>query len=389
MDKTLSERTKDLKQSGIRSASMRCRQLNGINLGQGVCDMPTPDPIKQACTAAMQANRTTYSACEGIYPLREAIARKIKSFNHVEISPDSQVLVTHGATGAYVCIVTTLFNPGDEVIVFEPLYGYHRNILKLQGIETKGVDIDLKDFSIDWAGLEAAISKKTKGIVLCTPCNPIGKMFTRDELLRIGQIAKDNKLWVITDEMYEYITYPGYEHVSMASLEDFSDFTLTISGLSKTYNMTGWRLGYVSGPAPVIEKAALVQDLYYVCPATPLQHAALAAFAMPASYYETLREQYLQKRDYICNVLQKFGFKFKVPEGAYYLMADLANTPFKDDLEAVNSLLEKAKVAVVTGRSFYLDETRGQNMIRICYALDQTILEKAMEQMKNISWEVN
>ncbi len=378
----LSLRTKDLTQSGIRSASSRCRAINGINLGQGVCDMPTPDVIKDACTKAMMENKTTYSPCEGIFPLREALAKKLKSYNGITACPETEIVVTHGSTGAFVSVVTTLFNPGDEVIVFEPFYGYHKNICELQAVSTKAVSINLADFSIDWEGLEEAISPKTKGIIVCTPCNPIGKVFTREELIKIGELAKANNCWVITDEIYEYITYPGHEHVSLASLADYADRTITISGFSKTYNMTGWRLGYVSGPAAVMKQVALVQDLYYVCPATPLQYAALAAFDLPQSYFDEMRTSYLAKRDLMSEALREFGFTLPTLQGAYYIMAELTNTPFENDRVAFDKLLNEAKVAIVTGRSFYTNPDDGVNFIRVCYALDQSKLEQALEQIR-------
>lgn len=264
-----SQVSETLRQSGIRAASTECEKIGGINLGQGICDLPTPEVIKQAAIRAIEHEKNVYSACEGVFNLRQAIAHKIQTFNKIPVQAETEVLVTHGSTGAFICATMSLFNPGDEVILFEPFYGYHKNILELYQVQVKAVPINLDDLSVQMEDLEQAITPKTRAIIICTPCNPCGKVFSEQELLAIGEIAEHYDLAVITDEIYEYITYPGYKHVSFARLKNFKERTITISGCSKTYNMTGWRLGYASGPAHVIAKMALVQDLVYVCPATP------------------------------------------------------------------------------------------------------------------------
>jgi len=381
---TLNPRARDVKQSEIRRASVRCAELGGINLGQGVCDIPTPQLIKERAYQAIEGNKNTYSACGGVKPLREAIAKKLKNFNKLDYDPMRQVMVSHGASGAFVCAVQTLLNPTDEVILFEPFYGYHKRILDLYGVTTRAITMGADDFSIDWTALENAITPKTRMIVICTPCNPTGKVFSKEELLKIGRLAKQHDLLIITDEIYEYITYPGFEHISLASLEDFSTRTITISGFSKTYNMTGWRLGYASGPADIISQMALVQDLLYVCPSTPLQHGVLAAFDMPESYFQTMRDEYLIKRDHTCKALRDMGFQFATPEGAYYIMANIEAMPFTNDEDAANKLLEDAKVAVVPGRAFYHEPESGKQTVRFCFALDDAVITKALAQVETM-----
>lgn len=378
---SLSQRVKPLKQSGIRSASVRCAEIKGINLGQGICDLPVPALIKEAACNTIHADRNIYSPCEGVKALREALAQKMFEHNQIPTSV-SEVMVGHGSTGAFVCAVKTLLNPGDEIILFEPFYGYHKNILELFGVQVKTVSMSAKDFSIDFSELEKKISPQTRGMVVCTPCNPNGKVFSRDELLRIGQLANKHDLCVITDEIYEYITYPGHEHVSLASLEDFRERTITISGFSKTYNMTGWRLGYARAPEHIIEKMALVQDLLYVCPVTPLQGAVISALKMQPNYYTDMRALYLKKRDFVVTALQDMGFRLCVPQGAYYIMADFSELGFQDDGDAMNALLNKAKVATVTGRSFYMNPNDGKHVLRFCYALAEDVLHQAMENLK-------
>ena len=379
----LSERSKPLKQSGIRAATVRCAEVKGINLGQGVCDMPMQQEIKQAAFAAIDANKNLYSACEGYLPLRQALVKKLDDFNHIQASED-EIMVTHGSTGAFVCATQALFNPGDEVIMFAPFYGYHHAILNLHGIVVKTVDMALPSFAIDMQQVVANINENTRAIVICTPCNPCGKVFTADELRALGQLAKQHNLAIITDEIYEYITYPGFKHVSIASLDDFFDCCLTISGFSKTYNMTGWRLGYVSGPAHVIERMALLQDLLYVCPVTPLQHALLDALALPDSFYEQMREHYLQMRDAMASALTDMGFQPLIPQGAYYMMADISGLGFADDQALIDAMLENAKIAAVPGRSFFPDPEQGKHWLRFAYALDSDKIKQGLLQLKDL-----
>ncbi len=377
-----SESTKNLRQSGIRAASTRCAAIQGINLGQGVCDIPVEQTIKESAFAAITDNKSIYSACEGILSLREAIADKIANFNKINYDAKTEIIVTHGSTGAFICATETLFNPGDEVILFEPFYGYHKNILELKDINVKAVPLNLKDLSFNLEDLEAIVNFKTKGLVICTPNNPAGKVYSKKELIELGEFAKKYNLWIITDEIYEYISYPGHNHTSIASLADYRERTITISGFSKTYNMTGWRLGYASGPANIIAKMALVQDLIYVCPNTPLQHAGLAALKMPTHYYSEMAASYLEKRDFVVAKLNSLGFKVNAPQGAYYLLVDFSELGFADDQAAANFLLEEAKIATVPGRYFYINPVNGKNILRFCYALEKEKLIQAMIQME-------
>lgn len=380
----LSDKTNSLQQSGIRAASTRCAAIQGINLGQGICDLPIVEPIKQAAYLAIQQDHSTYSACEGLFLLRQKLAKKMHSFNQMTVDPHAEIVITHGSTGAFVAAIMTLFNPGDEVILFEPFYGYHKNILELQGLSVRAVPLCLENLTFAEADLERAITAKTKGIVICTPNNPSGKVFSKEELSFIGNLAEKHDLFVITDEIYEYITYPGYEHVSLASLGQFKERTVTISGFSKTYNMTGWRMGYAVAPADIAQKMSLIQDLLYVCPATPLQHAVLAALDLPQSYYDDLRAGYLHSRNFVVQALRDLGFKLTEPQGAYYLMADFSALGFANCDEAAQSLLDRAKVATVPGSAFYIHKSAGNQVLRFCYALTEDKLERALGQLRTV-----
>lgn len=380
---TLSHHATPLKQSGIRKASARCSEINGINLGQGVCDIPTDDVIKSAAVNAIVENKNLYAPHEGIWELRQTLAQKIKQFNQVDVNPQTEILVSHGSTGSYVSAAKTLFNPGDEVILLEPFYGYHKYILELLGITVTSTRAEQDDYQVDFAKIESIITSKTRGIVLCTPCNPSGKVFTKDELIKMGELAKKHNLYIITDEIYEYITYPGHEHISIASLNDYRDRTITISGFSKTYNVTGWRLGYSYGPAEIIQKMALVHDLLYICPPTPLQHAMIAALHMDQSYIDDMRASFLNKRNLIVKSLREMGFKMRVPQGSYYLMVDFSELNLADnDEDAASLLLEQAKVATVPARSFYHDPEMGKYQLRLCFALSEDKINMAVENIR-------
>lgn len=382
---SISEMAKPLKQSGIRAASALCRAQNGINLGQGICDIPVIDEIKQGAVQAIMGDKSIYSPCEGEVLLRQAIAKKVQSFNRFQVNPETEIMVSHGATGAFVCATKVLFNAGDEVILFEPFYGYHKNILDLMNVNVVSVPINRADYSIDVERMSEVLTPKTKGIIVCTPNNPTGKVYSKEELLAIGEFACRHDLAIITDEIYEYITYPGFEHISMASLSDeLRQRTLTISGFSKTFNMTGWRLGYVSGPAYVIEKMSLIQDYYYVCPVTPLQHAGIQALSVPDSYYENLRVMFIEKKALTVNALKSMGFDFVEPQGAYYILANCQHFNKADSQAVVDHLMQEAGVATVSGSAFYLNPNDGTDCIRFCYALDTAILSKAYQQLEHV-----
>jgi aminotransferase len=353
--------------------SRECERVGGINLGQGICDLPTiPELVEGACEA-IRASKATYSKFEGIDSLRERIASKIARFNHFEVDPGSEIVVTVGSTGGFAAAAMATLNAGDEVIVFEPYYGYHFNTLKLLGVETKFVSLDLPDWSIDFDALRAAFSPRTRGIVVCTPSNPCGKVFTRQELERIAALCREFGAWCYTDEIYEYIVYDGREHVSMASID--RDVAITISGFSKTFSVTGWRIGYVAAPERVARSIGLVNDLFYVCAPTPLQWGIARALEIGDEYYRNLAADYAKKRDMLDGALRQGGFRPFLPEGAYYMLAEVP-ADFADAQQAAAALIERARVAAVPGPAFY-SSNRGDRLLRFCYAKDFGALEEA------------
>jgi aminotransferase len=378
------QRIRGLAQSDIRRMSRECERVGGINLGQGICDQPVPDEVKESAISAVREDRSIYSKFEGIDPLRERIARKMADYNGIRCDPDREVVVTVGSTGGFVAAALALVEPGEEVILFSPFYGYHMNILKLCQASLKFVTIRPPDWSFDAAELERVFSEKTKAVVINTPSNPCGKVFRREELSLIAALCQRHGAIAITDEIYEYILYDGHRHVSIGSLPGMEDRTITLSGFSKTYNMTGWRLGYAVGAAPLLEKIGLLNDLLYICAPTPLQHAVVSAFDLPASYYEQLRADYARKLAMTCAACEAAGIVPLMPQGAYYLLADISGLGVADDKAAARLLLEQGGVASVPGSSFYTDPEDGKHQVRLCFAKQDAPLEEACRRLRGL-----
>ncbi|HUP48343.1 MAG TPA: pyridoxal phosphate-dependent aminotransferase, partial [Thermoanaerobaculia bacterium] len=355
--------------------SRECERVDGINLGQGICDLPTIPDLVDGAIEAIETSKATYSKFEGIDVLRERIARKTERFNGYKVDPAREIVVTVGSTGGFAAAAMATLDPGDEVILFEPYYGYHLNTLKVLGIETKFVPLHLPDWSIDFDALRKAFTRKTRAIVVCTPSNPCGKVFTREELERIGELCREHGAWALTDEIYEYIVYDGRRHVSMASIDSCRDVTITISGFSKTFSITGWRIGYVTAGPRVAQPIGLVNDLLYVCAPTPLQWGVARALEIGEEYYRNLAADYRKKRDLLAAALEEGGFKPYLPQGAYYMLAEIPDG-FTSGREVADLLIESARVASVPGPSFYASD-RGDRLLRFCFAKDFESLEEA------------
>ncbi len=385
--KPLSDRTKGLRQSDIRAVTQMVNAYNGINLGQGICDLPTPDPVKQGAIEAIKKDRSIYSYHSGIEQLRKDTAQKFRDFNNIQCKHDTEVMITTGSTGAFVAACLATLNPGDEVIQFEPFYGYHVNLLKILGFKPVFVPLEDKTWEVDFEALEKAITAKTKAIVITTPGNPNGKVWTKTELEQLLGILQEHDLWAFTDEVYEYMIYDDNQHLSLASLPGGFERTITISSFSKTFNMTGWRLGSAIAPEHVIEKMGLISDLIYICASTPLQYGLDEAFRMDQGYFTQMKKDYNVKRDMFCDAMEQAGFEFERPQGAYYLFANFEKLSQKrngmaNDKEACETLIKEAGIASVPGSSFYNSPEDGKYYLRFCYAKEFDVLEKACEQIK-------
>jgi aminotransferase len=384
----IAKRAEPLEQSDIRSVTQRVEAAGGINLGQGICDLPTPQPIRARAQQAIADDHSIYSHYAGIEPLRRAILDKERAYNDVPASSPEDVVVGVGSTGCFVAAVFTLLEEGDEVILFEPFYGYHKNILELTGATIRYVPLGGPESTLDRTAVEDAVTPDTKAVIVNTPANPSGKVWTRDELGTLLDLMQAHDLVAITDEIYEYMLYNGAEHVSLASLPGAYERTITLSGFSKAYNVTGWRLGYAVAPAPIAEKMGLMNDLLYICAPRPLQHAALAAFEdLGDDYVPNLQRDYAERRRLLCETLEAIGFDVPWPDGAYYVLADFGGladvrSGFADDEQAVETLVQEAKVASVTGRSFYEHPKDGRHQLRFCFAKEIPVLKQACDQLR-------
>jgi len=379
----IATRLQGLLQSEIRRMTRECERVGGINLGQGICDLPTPPLVRDGAIAAIRENRSTYSFAEGAAELRQAIAKKLQRDNGLRADPASEICVTVGASGAYAAAIHALLDPGDGILLLEPYYGYHLNAAIVAGFTPEFLALSPPDFALREEALEAAITPRTRAVVLCTPSNPSGKMFSREELSALARVADRHDLLVITDEIYEYIRYDGRPHLSPASIPELAARTVTIMGLSKTFSITGWRLGYTFAPAEMTKAISLVNDLYFVCAPTPLQLGAAAGFAAPASYFSELQSGYQRKRDVICAALRRAGLPPIVPQGAYYVLADCSRLGFATSREAAMHVLEATRVASVAGSAFYRG-AEGDKLLRFCFAKDDTVLEVACGRLASL-----
>lgn len=369
-----------LVQSDIRRMTRECERVGGINLGQGVCDLPTPPLVRDGAIEAIRARKSTYSYPEGTLELREVIARKLAERNGIRADPRSEIVVTVGATGAFTCALHALLDPGDGLLVLEPYYGYHVNTSLVAGLDVQYLALEAPRFRLEETALRGALQRNTRAIVLCTPANPSGRMFDRGELELLARIAAERDLLVITDEIYEDIRYDGREHVSPASIAGLRERTVTIMGLSKTFSITGWRLGYAVAPAPIAEALQLVNDLFYICAPTPLQHGVAQGFSAPASFFTELRDDYARKRDKLCRALEQARLTPVWPEGAYYVLADVERLGCATAREAAFALLERTGVASVPGSAFFRGPA-GERCVRFCFAKEHDALDEACRRL--------
>jgi aminotransferase len=367
--------------SEIRFMSRESDRLGAINLGQGICDLPTPGPVAAAAKAAIDASKSIYTYPEGDLALRRAIAAKLARDNGIQADPEREIVVTVGATGAYAAAVNALLNPGDGILLMEPYYGYHLNCAVVAGLEPHYLTLAAPDFALTENALRAALRPNTRAVVVCTPANPSGKMFTRAELEAISRVAHERDLLVITDEIYEYIRFDGRPHLSPAAVDGLWHRCVTIMGLSKTFSITGWRLGYAVAPHPLAKAITLVNDLYYVCAPSPLQYGVVAGFDLPAAYFDGLADDYQRKRDRLCAALTAAGLAPIVPEGAYYTLAGVGAWPFTDSRQAALALLRDGGVASIPGGAFFRGSA-GDGLLRFCFAKDDESLDEACRRIR-------
>jgi aminotransferase len=364
--------------------SIECERVGGINLAQGVCDTELPAEIARAAKGAIDEGVNAYTRHDGLAELRSAIARKLRDCNRIEADPNTDVVVTAGSTGAFYCACLALLDEGDEVILFEPFYGYHLNTLLAAKLVPKFVRTQPPDWKFDPAALRAVATPRTRGIMINSPGNPSGKVWAREELSVVAEFAKDNDIFVFTDEIYEYFLYDGREHISPARLPGMSERTITISGMSKTFSITGWRIGYAAADQRWAHMIGYMNDLIYVCAPAPLQRGvAMGMNSLPRDYYRHLAADYQKKRDKICEALRRAGLTPHVPQGAYYILADASAVPGANSREKARRLLETTGVASVPGEAFFHDDA-GDDLLRFCYAKPESQLDEACRRLERV-----
>jgi aspartate/methionine/tyrosine aminotransferase len=366
-------------ESVIRGTTRLATRHRAINLAQGFPDFDPPEELLVALERATRGPHHQYAVTWGAPRFREALARKITSFSGVAIDPDRHLVVTCGSTEAMMVAMMTACNPGDKVVVFSPFYENYAADAILSGAEPIYVALRPPDFGFDRDELTKAFEQKPKAIVVCNPSNPTGKVFTREELLFILDLAEKHDAFIITDEPYEHIVFEPHEHVHVAALTGAFDRTITCNSLSKTYSITGWRLGYVQASERVIAEARKVHDFLTVGAAAPLQEAAVAGLELPDSYYTGLRDQYAKKKDVFLGYLRQLGLPFTEPQGTYFVMLDIGSLGFASDTEASEWLIKEIGVAGVAGSSFFREPVN--HLIRFHFAKGEDTLRAAGERL--------
>jgi aminotransferase len=368
-------------ESVIRQMTRLANEHGAINLAQGMPDFDAPSRIKNAAAKAIQDNLNQYEITWGSVALRGAIAEKAKRFNGIVANPETDITVTCGATEAMTDSIIAVADPGEEVIIPEPFYENYVPATIIAGAKPRHVTLTDPGFGFDEEELKAAFNSKTKAIIINTPNNPSGKVFTTEELKVVADLCADYDALAITDEIYEHIIYDGRRHVSIATVGDMHDRTVTISGLSKTYSVTGWRVGYAIAVQELTSAIRKVHDFSTVCAPAPLQRAGVEALKLPESYYVSLARSYQKKRDYIVDSLEDIGFDPVNPEGAYYVIADFSRLSDLDDTDFARWLVKEAKVAAVPGSSFYAHAQLARKKVRFNFSKKGKTLRAAMKNL--------
>ena len=391
----LSDKSTRFTESVIRGMTQLCLRHNAINLSQGTPAYQPPPEVKAAAIKAIQEGYNQYSITWGAPVFREAIAHKMTTFNGIPTDPNRNVTVTCGSTEGMLSALLAIINPSDEIIIFEPFYENYGPDTIISGAtpvyvalqETPAPDGTVR-FTYDAAELQAAFSPNTKAIVINTPNNPLGKVFTRDELQQIADLCCEYDCLAITDEIYEHMIYDEKPHISIGSFPEMRERTITVSGLSKAYSMTGWRLGYVIAPETLTDAIRKMHDFLTVGAPHPLQHAGVVALNLPPSYHQELVAKYDKNRKRLLKSLTEAGFRCHQPEGAYYIMTDITDFDFPDDTAFAHWMVEEIGVGGVPGSSFYSRPHLGKTKFRFMFSMADDILAEAGERLMQIKTRI-
>jgi aspartate/methionine/tyrosine aminotransferase len=372
-------------ESVIREMTRLALQHGAVNLAQGFPDFPAPEEVKEAGVAAIRADINQYAITWGAREFRWAIAQRFKNDTGLEIDPEREITVCCGSTEAMMASLLAIVDPGEEVVTFEPFYENYGPDAVLSGARPRFVPLRPPAWTFDPNELAAAFNRRTRALILNTPHNPTGKVFSRKELEVIAGLARQWNVEVITDEIYQYLVYDGCRHISIAALDGMRERTITINGMSKTYSVTGWRVGYAIAPPEITDGIRKVHDFLTVGAAAPLQQAGVTALQLPADYYRKRCAEYLGRRDRMLGALESAGFKCFRPSGAYYIMTDIAGFGFPNDLEFTRYLIEQIGVAVVPGSSFYSDRAAGSQQVRFAFCKTDATLDEAARRLQKLT----
>lgn len=392
-----SQRTFGLVESVIREMTRLALHYGAVNLSQGYPDFPAPSEVKEAAKRAIDSDINQYAITWGAKRFRDALARKASATFGWEVDPEAEICVTCGATEAMFASFMALLNPGDEVVIFEPFYENYGPDCSLTGAIPRLVRLRPPDshpstsecagdpgWRIPFDELEAAFNERTRAIVINTPNNPTGKVFSREELERIAKICCEKDVLAITDEIYEYIIYDGHQHVPMAAMPGMRDRTVTVNAMSKTYSVTGWRVGWTIAHRDLTNSIRKVHDFVTVGAAAPLQEAGVTALSLPQSYYDSLAAEYSKRRDHLLGILEECGFRCFRPYGAYYVMTDISRFGFENDTKFAEFLVREIGVAVVPGSSFYRNPADGAQQVRFAFCKKEETLNEAATRLRRL-----
>ncbi|WP_165248853.1 pyridoxal phosphate-dependent aminotransferase [Paludisphaera soli] len=368
--------------SVIRGMSIEARRHDAVNLAQGMPDFAAPQALKDAACRAIQDDVNQYAITWGAHELRRAIAEHAAWHLGLDVDPEAEITVTCGSTEAMLVALLSIINPGDEVILTQPFYENYWPDCVLAGASPRFFPVRPPDWKFDPDELAAAFNDRTKAIVLCNPNNPTGAVFTREELEAVAALCRKWDVIAITDEIYEHILYDGRQHVALAALDGMKERSVVVGGMSKTYSVTGWRIGTILAPPHLTKTFRQVHDFVSIGAAAPLQEAGAVAYRLPRSYYDDLAAAYQARRDRFCKALWEVGFEFEAPQGAYYVMAGI--TPFgaTDDVAFAGKLVREIGVATVPGSSFFQDKDLGRSYVRFCFCKREETLDEAARRLR-------
>lgn len=379
-----SARVAEFKESVIREMTRLALQHGAVNLAQGFPDFPAPEELKTAAQRAIAEDVNQYSITWGAKSFRDAICEYYRRFYDLSVDPEREITVCCGSTEGMIATLLALFNPGDEVIVFEPFYENYWPDSQLCGAVCRYVKLHAPDWSFDPQELRAAFTEQTRAVIVNTPNNPTGRVFSAEELTLLGELCQEYDALLITDEIYEHIVFDGQRHTPPMTLPGLRDRCVLVNSLSKTFSVTGWRVGWVIAPPELTASIRKVHDFLTVGAATPLQQAGVTALGMPDSYYADLARNYETKRDLLTGILEREGFRCFAPKGAYYVMCDISAFGMGNDGAFAKYLVEEIGVAAVPGSSFFANPNDGSHLIRFCFAKKQETLEAAAERLQRL-----